>query len=96
MQMVLLIAATFASIWLLLILIQTILYGAMTCATGIAGLFIANCVDSGSIFTLGDMQITMSGMVAFLLFVTMFKLGARFIFELKIAYMKIMHPFSGK
>lgn len=95
MQAVLFIGMTIASLWLLVVLIQTILYGSLTCATGVSGLYIASCVKSPTLFTIGDMPIDTTGIVAFLLFIAMFKFGARFVFELKIAYGKIMHPFTG-
>ncbi|MGI9490961.1 MAG: hypothetical protein ACR2QF_00895 [Geminicoccaceae bacterium] len=83
-----------ASLWILYVLFNAIIYGALTCATGLSGFYIGSCVQSGELFQLFDMAITSSGLVSFLLVVATFKFLSRFWEEAAIAIPRILNPFS--
>lgn len=80
--------------WILFVLLQTIIYGALTCATGLSGLYIGSCVQSAEVFSIGDVTMTSSGIVAFLMMVATFKFLARFWVEASTALPRIVSPFS--
>lgn len=86
--------AIWAIIWVLYVLLQTLIYGSLSCATGLGGLYIGSCVQSPDIFTFGDVTMTSSGIVAFLLMVATFKFLARFWMEASTAFPRIISPFS--
>lgn len=87
-------AAVWAALWILFILLQTLLYAALTCATGFGGLYIGSCVQSAELFVVNDVSVTSSGIIAFLLMVAAFKFLGRFWLEASTAMPRILHPFS--
>ena len=82
-------------VWTIYVLLQALLYGALTCATGVSGLYIGSCVNSPEIFSVADIGMTSSGLAAFLLMVAMFKFGARFLEEFRTAFPRVLQPFGG-
>ena len=50
-------AIMWVAVWIAITLINTVLYGALTCATGYAGLYIGSCVESASLFQFDGMSV---------------------------------------
>lgn len=83
-----------AFVWVLYTLVWTLLYGALAATTATCGLSLASCVDTPTLFTVSNVGMSPSGIAAILLMVAGFHFLRIFFDEFRIAYRKIINPFS--
>lgn len=97
MEMILTVTAAgilWVTVWVIYVMIQTLIYGSLMCATGFGGIYIGSCVTSPDLFTFGDIALTSSGIVSFLLMVAAFVFLRKFWEEGSIAMARILNPFA--